>query len=122
MRACPFCAEKIQDAAIFCKHCRRDLPSRRAPLAAGQLCEWCGAGKMERCRIRRHAPLYVIVGYALWAVALLLMAITTLAYLFAAEPQTSTPRNGLAPLYALAAAILVAAWSLTNAQSEGTSV
>jgi hypothetical protein len=27
MRACPFCAEEIQDAAVVCKHCQRDLPS-----------------------------------------------------------------------------------------------
>jgi hypothetical protein len=27
MRACPFCAEEIQDAAVVCKHCKRDVPS-----------------------------------------------------------------------------------------------
>jgi hypothetical protein len=36
MKRCPFCAEEIQDEAIVCKHCKRELPVPDRKRVSGQ--------------------------------------------------------------------------------------
>jgi hypothetical protein len=36
MRRCPFCAEEIQDAAIICRFCNRDLTEKERERVSGQ--------------------------------------------------------------------------------------
>ncbi len=46
MKRCPFCAERIQSAAVRCKHCASDLPADPAPVPAGPAQEGRGTRRV----------------------------------------------------------------------------
>jgi hypothetical protein len=71
VRACPFCAEEIQDAAIVCKHCRRDLltaPSgvvSLSPFEQEQHRSTTGPPSLPADRSKRRLIVASVIGIAL---------------------------------------------------------
>lgn len=74
MKKCPFCAEDIQDAAIVCKHCGRDLAA--APAAAAPATTAI-VTKPKRTVLQRVVRLLVLAIVAFFVVTVIVAMLAT---------------------------------------------
>lgn len=77
MKKCPFCAEDIQDVAIVCKHCGRDLTVSAAP------------GAVAPKPNLKQRSLWRVIGFCVVGLFVLAVVVAVIGSL--TEPQTSPP-------------------------------
>lgn len=109
MKKCPFCAEDIQDAAIVCKHCGRDLATGTAPqqtvIVQAPRRTWSpgvaavlslvipGAGQMYKGKVGAGLAFLfcTVIGYMLYIVPGLILHIICIVNAASGAPNANAP-------------------------------